>query len=133
MALVDTTQINGPCGYTVVTAAYAATVNTDASQGPHGTNLVVEVGTLTGNVILADPTNATNRQKIEWVFKQDATGNRTLTLGSIFRFPSSSTLSSPISSSNSADYAMASKKTRLVAEYDSTDSKWDVVSFVPGY
>lgn len=118
---------------TVVTAAYAATLTTDASQAAGGSSLVVQVGTLTGNITISNPTNPTNRQRLEFVLKQDATGGRTLTLGNKFRFPSSSVLTSPISAANSTDFAAANKKTLLLCEYDSTDDKWSVVSFVPGY
>jgi len=110
--------------------AYAASITIDAA-GPN--DLIVNVGTLTGNLTLANPTSPTAGQRIEIVLKQDGSGNHTLTLGNAFRFPSSSTLTSPISSSNSSIYATAGGKTRMIVEYDGADSKWDVVAFVPGY
>jgi hypothetical protein len=122
--------INASFGATVISVAYAATINVDASSG--GT-LIVQVGTLTGNVTLANPASPTNRQKIEYVLKQDGTGGRACTLDTKFRFPSSSSLSSPINSSNSVEYVAANKKTRLMAEYDAADDRWDVIAFVPGY
>ena len=94
-------------------------VATDASAG--------SLFTLTadGNFTLSDPTNLTNGQMIIWRIKQDATGNRTITLDSIFRLGadiSSVTLST---GANKVDY--------LVGYYDSTDAKIDIISFVKGY
>ncbi len=122
-----------PSGPTVVSPAFSSTLATDASQAPNGSALVVQVGTLTGNIILSNPTNPVNRQKLEFVLKQDGTGGWTLTLGSKYRFPSSSALTSPITVANSPDFVVASKKTRMLCEYDEADDKWDLVAFVPGY
>jgi len=123
----------GGGGITVASVVYSATVNVDASVAPSGGTLVIQVGTLTGNVILANPTFPSNRQRLEYVLKQDATGGHTLTLGSKFRLPTSSSLVVPVTSANNPDYAAANKKTRLIAEYDLADDKWDVIAFVPGY
>lgn len=123
----------GGGGSTVVSVAYSATINVNAAAAPSGGTLIVEVGTLTGNVTLANPSSPTNRQRLEYVLKQDATGNRSLSLGTSFRLPTSSSLVFPANSSNNPDYAAAGKKTRVMAEYDGTDSKWDVIAFVPGY
>ena len=120
-------------GITVASVAYAATINTDASAAPGGGTLIVQVGTLTGDVTLANPTNPTNRQRLEYVLKQDGTGNHSLAVGAKFRVPSSSSLVFPVTAANNIDYATASKKTRLVAEYDLADDKWDIVGFIPGY
>ena len=113
-----------------IAAAYAATVAVNAAPS---LNLIVGVGTLTGNILLANPTGAVDRTRIEYVLRQDATGGRTLTLDTLFRFPSSSTLSSPISAVNSGDFAAANKKSRLLVEYDAADNRFDVIAFVPGY
>lgn len=107
----------GGSGSTVISTAYAATINVVASTAPSGGTLIVQVGTLTGNVTLANPTSPTNRQRLEYVLKQDGTGNRSLTLGAKFRLPTSSSLVFPADSSNNPDYAAAGKKTRLMAEY----------------
>lgn len=117
-------------GSTVIPVAYSATINVDASGGG---SLIVEVGTLTGDVTLANPTSPSNRQRIEYVLKQDGTGDRSLTLGDKFRLPSSSSLVFPVDLSNNVDYATAGAKTRLMAEYDLDDDAWDVIAFVPGY
>lgn len=123
----------GGGGSTVTSIAYSATINVDASSAPSGGLLIVQVGTLTGNVTLANPTSPTNRQRLEYVLKQDGTGNRSLTLGAKFRIPSSSSMVFPANSSNNPDYAAVNRKTRLMAEYDLADDKWDVIAFVPGY
>jgi hypothetical protein len=120
-------------GATVVSVGYSATINVAASSAPSGGLLIVQVGTLTGNVTLANPTSPTNRQRLEYVLKQDGTGNHSLSLGTSFRLPTSSSLVFPANSSNNPDYAAPNKKTRLMAEYDGADGKWDVIAFVPGY
>lgn len=119
-----------PSAPVITSPAYTATLATALTGVPL---TIVQVGALTGNITLSNPTGATNRNRVEFVLLQDGTGGRTLTLGSKFRFPSSSTLSSPISGSNSTDFATASKKSRLLVEYDSADDKFDVVAFVAGY
>lgn len=123
----------GGGGSTVISTAYSATINVVASTAPSGGTLIVQVGTLTGDVTLANPTGPTNRQRLEYVLKQDGTGNRSLTLDTKFRLPTSSSLVFPANSSNNPDYAAAGKKTRLMAEYDLSDDKWDLIAFVPGY
>jgi hypothetical protein len=120
-------------GTIIISVAYSATINVNISTVVGGALLIVQVGTLTGNVTLANPTNPANRQRLEYILKQDGTGNRTLTLGSKFRLPTSSALVFPANSSNNPDYAAVNRKTRLMAEYDLTDDKWDVIAFVPGY
>lgn len=120
-------------GPTVVTAAYSATLATDASQAPSGGLLVVQVGALTGDITLSNPTNPTNRQRLEFVLVQDSTGGRALTFGNKFRFPSSSSLTSPVNSGNSSDFVTASKQTLVMAEYDEALDVWNIVGFIPGY
>jgi len=56
----------------------AATIATDASLGSH-----FRV-TLGGNRTLGNPTNLADGQKLLWELIQDATGSRTITLGSNF-------------------------------------------------
>ncbi len=60
------------------------TINWNVSQGP-----VAQV-TLGGNRTLANPTSATAGQRITIEVIQDATGNRTLSFGAAFVFPSGS-------------------------------------------
>jgi hypothetical protein len=104
----------------VVTLPYSATVNTNAILGS------VFNLTLTGNVILATPTNGVDAQTLRWRIRQDATGNRTITLGAGFRIPSSATL--PLDWST-----VGLNMDILAATYNAIDTRWDVVSVVPGY
>ena len=67
---------------------------------------------------LSNPTGAfTNGQLLEYKIKDDATP-RTLTLGSNIR--------------NFTTFGLvttASKWTRLIVEYNGTDTKWDIIGF----
>lgn len=64
-----------------VAGVYAATITPDRSQGR------VFRYTLTGNTILANPTNLNPGESIEIVFIQDATGSRLLSsVGSVWKF-----------------------------------------------
>lgn len=63
-----------------VTLTDAATINTDASLGN------VFLVTLAGNRALANPTNLVAGQTVVWHIRQDATGGRTLTYGTLFKF-----------------------------------------------
>lgn len=102
-------QINSP--------AFASTITVDASTGSEWHI------TLTGNLTLANPTNPTDGQQILFQLTQDATGSRTLTLGSAFNpGPLTVTLST---AANAVDY--------LLAKYRAAASKWDVLAFGPGY
>lgn len=67
-----------------VAVAYASTITLDAKAI---NNSLVEIGTLTGNVTFATPTNLVAGQKWKCQFTQDGTGSRTLTLtgaGTVF-------------------------------------------------
>lgn len=83
----------------------AATINTDASLSD-----VFSV-TLGGNRTLANPTNLVAGQTVVWFLDQDATGGRTISFGSLFKFPSAvvPSLSSP-----------ANAKDTLTCIYDGT-------------
>ena len=100
--------------------SYAATVNTDASLGA-----TFEIGALTGNLTLANPTNPTDGQVVSWIIPQDSTGGRTITLGSKFAVPSSAT--TPLAWSTAANAADL-----FVAKYRLSADKWWVVSLL-GY
>jgi hypothetical protein len=96
------------------------TVNTDCSLGT-----IFDV-TLTGNVTFAAPTNPVDGMTVRWRVRQDGVGSRTVTLNGVFRIPSSGT--SPLAWSTTA-----SAMDVLAATYNATDTKWDIVAFVPGY
>lgn len=102
----------------VVALTDAATIATDASLG------TVFTVTLGGNRTLGNPTNAVNGQLIIWKIKQDGTGNRTLALGTKFRFNDTLTSFTASTAANDTDI--------LQAIYDSTDDKFDVVGIVKG-
>lgn len=61
-----------------------ATINVNAAIG--STFRV----TLGGNRTLANPTNLTDGQRLHFRIKQDGTGSRTLTFGSMYKFPGAS-------------------------------------------
>jgi hypothetical protein len=113
-------SVPAPSGPTVTTLTYAATVTTDASAAS-----IFDL-TLTGNVTLGNPTNGVNGQTIRWRIRQDATGNRTVTLGNKFQIPSSAT--TPLAWSTAAN-AMDI----LAATYHAGRDRWDVVALVTGY
>lgn len=60
--------------------ASSGTLNTDASLSNHF------YATLTGNSTLAFPTNLRDGVILNWQFRQDATGGRTMTFNSQYRF-----------------------------------------------
>ncbi len=67
-----------------VSIPYAATVTLDLSLG-----INFLVGSLTGNVTLANPSNRKFGQSGMIVFRQDPTGSRAITFGSHWKFPKS--------------------------------------------
>ena len=77
------------------------------------------------NFTLDNPTNPTTAQRITWRIKQDGTGSRIITYDTKFRFGADITGAVLSTGANKVDY--------IGAIYDSTDDKWDVVSFVKGY
>jgi hypothetical protein len=96
-----------------------ATIATDASLGNY-----FRV-TLGGNRTLSNPTNMVDGQKCIWELIQDATGTRTITLGTAFL------LGTDISAVTLT--TTASKRDFLGAIYNSTAAKWYVIAFVKGY
>lgn len=104
--------------------AYAATVTPNV--GSSGQIIVLTVGTLTGNITLANPTGtAADGQVLKFRFKQDATGSRTLTWGTNFAF-GTDTATSTIPTAANATWIMA-------FEYDSTSSKFRAVGISRGF
>jgi hypothetical protein len=99
--------------------ADAATIVTDASIGNR-----FRV-TLAGNRTLANPTNPSDGQVCTWELIQDASGSRTITLGSAFA------LGTTITSTTLT--TTASKRDFLTAIYNSTAAKWYITSFTKGY
>lgn len=102
-----------------VTLTDTATIATDASLGTH-----FRV-TLGGNRTLGNPTNPTDGQRAIWELIQDATGSRTITLGSAFALGTDLTAVTLTTT--------ASKRDFLGAVYNSTAAKWFVIAFMKGF
>jgi hypothetical protein len=102
-------------GFTVVALTDATDVATDAALGNFFTV------TLGGNRTLANPTNPTANQRAIWRVTQDATGGRTLALGTSFRLDPNFGTSLPLSS-------VPAKVNYIGAVYNPTDSKWDILA-----
>lgn len=96
-----------------------ATINTNAALGNH-----FRV-TLGGNRTLANPTNATDGQRILFEITQDGTGSRTLTLGNKFAFGADIT---EVTLSTAAG-----KKDFIGVQYNSSTDKFYVIAVAKGY
>lgn len=105
----------------VVAMTDGATITPNVDQGD------VFTVTLAGNRNLANPTGTpTNGQKMMIRFRQDGTGNRTIThTGSQYRFGTDITGVTLTTTAAKTDY--------VGYVYHSADSKWDVIAFVKGY
>ena len=102
-----------------VTLTDASTIATDASMANH-----FRV-TLTGNRTLGNPTNAADGQTVIWELIQDATGSRTITLGSAFRFGTDISGVTLTTTPSKRDY--------LGAMYNSAAEQWHVILFARGF
>lgn len=114
---ITISPLNNPNKGRQVALTDAATIATDASLGD------IFTVTLGGNRTLGTPTNPQDWQKAIWIFTQDGTGSRTLTLSSGFEVGDLDvTLST---AAGAIDY--------LAAVYNPNDTKWHVVAFQIGY
>lgn len=102
-----------------VTLTDGATITTDASTGH-----LFRV-TIAGNRTLANPTNPTDGQRVVWEIIQDATGSRTITLGTAFALGTD--IPSVVLSTG------AGKRDFLGAVYNAGTAKWYVTSLARGY
>jgi hypothetical protein len=118
MSSTDKTKVNNFILNTV-TLIDGPTISTDASLSNFFTV------TLGGNRTLAAPTNPTEGQKITYRFRQDGTGNRTLTFDPIFRFGIDLYPTVLSTGANKTDY--------IGCIYNSTDSTWDIVAVSKGF
>jgi hypothetical protein len=116
---VITPAVVGLVPWAPVALTDAATIATDASLGTH-----FRV-TLGGNRTLGNPTNPTDGQRAVWELIQDATGSRTITLGSAFALGTDITAITLTTT--------ASKRDFLGAIYNSTAAKWFVIAFMKGF
>lgn len=110
--------------YIVLTPAYAATVTVDLTTYATYGHIQVDVGVLTGNVIL-NITNGTNGQIIRVRFKQDGTGGRILSGGG--NISTSTDLALPLLSTaaNAIDL--------LGFQWDGTSGNARLVAYVRGF
>lgn len=100
----------------------AASIAVDAAAlGPAGTGRV----TLTANRALANPSGGFDGQVITIEVTQDATGGRTLTYGSKYRF--STDVPSPTLTTT------GTKRDVLLFKYHATDDKWDCLAVNKGF
>ena len=103
-------------------STFGTTVNTDGTD-PGFTNHSIYYFTATSNFTLETPSNPGGPKKITWIITQDATGNRTITLGSGFKAgPFSVTLTTS-----------GTKTDILTALYNPTDQLWYIIEFLKGY
>lgn len=77
------------------------------------------------NFTLDNPTNPTDGQRITWQITQDGTGSRLLTLDTAFALGTDITAVTLTTTANKCDF--------IGAIYDSTATKWRIVSFIKGY
>lgn len=112
--LTQTNNFTAGNAITPVVLTDAATINTDASLS---NTFLVTIG---GARTLANPTNMLDGQILQWHVKQDATGSRTLSYGSKFRWPNgvAPTLATAAGSVDiiSAQYIAADDKLRCVKQ-----------------
>lgn len=106
--------------WTPVSLTDGTTISTDASLGNY---FRVTLGGTPRT--LANPTNLSDGQRLTWEITQDATGSRTLTLGSMFSFGSDITSLTLSTIGGKVDF--------MGGIYNQTNSKIYVVSIVRGY
>jgi hypothetical protein len=99
----------------VVKIPFAVTINTDARRSS-----VFNVGTLTSDFTLANPTNPTDGQTIVWRLSQDAIGGRKISYGDQFKALHGRSLPILSMASNAEDY--------IAATYNLRSESWDVQS-----
>lgn len=100
----------------------AATIAVDASLGNHFSV------TLGGNRTLGNPTNAPGAgftQVLNFALRQDASGPRTLTLDTNYRYSTDIPSITLSTAANKTDY--------LTVKWHQADGKWDVVAFEKGH
>ncbi len=105
--------------YGVVALVDGPTIATDASQGN------VFTVTLGGNRTISNPTNPLSGQKLIYRLTQDATGSRTVTWDTMFRFGIDVPTPVLTSTINKTDY--------IGFIYNATSTTWDCVAVSRGY
>ncbi len=112
-------QSNGP---KLTTLTDAATIAVDAGEIGHQGLAHVTLG---GNRTMGNPTNSVDGQMIRFRVLQDGTGTRTLAWDTDWRFGDNITQTNLNGAANTLSY--------ITAQYDSTDTRWDIVNFQTGY
>lgn len=102
-----------------LTLTYSPTIATNVSAHNH-----FRV-TLTGNLLLDNPTGGTDGQKVLWELIQDGTGGRTLALGS--QFDLGGDIGTAVLSTG------AGKTDFLGAVFNASANKWYVIALAHGY
>ncbi|HEX8637128.1 MAG TPA: hypothetical protein VF692_03620, partial [Pyrinomonadaceae bacterium] len=97
----------------------AATIATDAALGN-----VFRV-TIAGNRTLGNPTNAVDGQVADWEIKQDATGSRSLALGSKFILPAGAAAFVATTTAGAVDI--------ITARYSQSADKWRILEILKGF
>lgn len=108
-----------PLAQTTVQLSDASTVSVNAALGN------IFRLTLGGNRTLGNPTNATDGQVLQFEIKQDATGGRTISFDTKYRF--STDLAQPTLSTG------ANKLDRILFIYRSTEDKFDCLAVNKGF
>ncbi len=103
----------------VISLTDASTIAIDASLGNH-----FKV-TLGGNRTLGNPTNPLDGQRILIALSQDATGSRTLALGSSWALGTDVSAVTLTTTASKTDY--------IGAVYDATSAKWRILALAKGY
>jgi hypothetical protein len=104
----------------VVALTDGATITSNADTTDIGTV------TLGGNRTISNPSGSpVHGQQIQYHLRQDATGGRTVTWSSAFRFGTDITLPTLTTTGSKTDY--------IGFMYNSADSKWDCVAYSRGY
>lgn len=103
----------------VVALTDGVNIATDASLGN------IFTVTLAGNRTMDNPTNLTDGQTIIYKIKQDATGGRTLALGTVFRGSTDLALPALSTAANAVDY--------LMFYYNSGVTKLDILAVNKGF
>lgn len=102
------------------------TLTDGANIAINSDNMDIGIVTLGGNRTLDNPTGTpVDGQMLEVRFRQDGTGSRTISYGSAYRFGTDITGTTLTTTASKTDY--------VLFQYNSTDTKWDCVSFVKGY
>lgn len=107
-----------------ITSAYASTVT--PSIGTAGANLVLNIGALTNNITVDNPSGTpTDGQLITLRMKQNATGGFSVAWGTNYTFGTDAT-AALIPTAASASW-------RMLWEYNSTEGRWEAMAIARGF